>query len=188
MEEGDLSTAASPAVATSSSTPGSGATPSAALTPDGPDRTPSAICINPPTGIPDLAYQSDPLACYGGEDVTVEGYLQGMGAVDCGPLEPAWMACERTVELRPLETASSTGIVLVARGTIPLMTAVLHPSLGLYPDDVIGDAMQITGHYDDPAALTCRYTDQEAAPEDPEAAVQDCRHRFVIVALQPITQ
>lgn len=187
VAEGDMSGPPAQVVASTPTPAVSGGEPSPSSTPELPARTPSATCINPPTGVLDLVYQSDPLACYGGEDLTVEGYVQGLGAVECGPLAPAWFACERIVELRPLETAVARGIVLVARSTQPLLTAVLHPSLGLYPYELTGDPQRITGHYDDPAAVTCHYTDAEgAASESPEATVLGCRSTFVIIALDPI--
>jgi len=156
--------------------------------PESPGRTPSAECINPPQDVADLFYQTDPLACYGTASLTIDGVVSGPGLVDCPVgLEPSWFACDHHVLVSPIDDHASARIVLAARspaGEI-LWYAALHPDLGRTNADFLGDALRLTGHYDDPAALTCHYS-PPLQDEDPAETVWTCRVTFVITAIAQI--
>ena len=148
--------------------------------------TPPADCVNPPPDITSLIDQTDPLPCYGRADLTVDALVTG-GAFDCpGGLEPAWLGCSGYVLLNPLPGASGDPeFLLVARATGPSMTAVLRPDIEPLRSHAMDTVVHLTGHYDDPAAQSCRYTSwPDANPPSPEEVIHTCRSTFVITAME----
>lgn len=156
--------------------------------PSGPAQTPSAECINPPRGLLTLINQTDPVACYGDTPITVDAEVTGVGAIDCAPLEPAWMACGAWVALQSIDAhAARTGIVLAATtgpNARPSMFAAIHPETNLVANDIVGRSLRITGHFDDPAAQTCRETDAPfgEATTPPQQVIAYCQAMFVLTA------
>ena len=177
---------AGPGTASQDST-GNGNTP----TPSEPAATPSAECINPPRDLVTLINQTEPAACYGDTPITVEAEVVGIGAIDCAPIEPAWMGCSAWVGLQPIAgQAATTGIVLAAttgpRGPSQMFAAI-HPETALEASDIIGRMLRVTGHYDDPAAQTCRQTEpvfDEATVPPPD--ISYCRNLFVLTAFEQL--
>jgi hypothetical protein len=173
-------------------TAGSGsASPRATPLPSGPARTPSAECINPPPDLLTLVNQIDPAACYGETPITVEAEVVGLGAIDCAPMEPAWMACGELVALQPIGAqAGASGIVLAATtgpNAPPQLFAAIHPETALESSDIMGRPLRITGHFDDPAAQTCRQTEpvfDETTPPPPD--ISGCRNLFVLTAFEQL--
>jgi hypothetical protein len=156
-----------------------------------PARTPSAECINPPPDLLTLVNQTDPAACYGDTPITVDAEVVGVGAIDCAPIEPAWMGCSEWVALQPIAgQAGTTGFVLAATTGppgLPQMFAAMHPETALEASDIIGRLLRITGHYDDPAAQTCRQTEpvfDEATMPPPD--ISYCRNLFVLTAFEQL--
>jgi hypothetical protein len=185
-------------------TPTLGPTTTLGPTPTEPPRTPSADCVNPPLDIDSLIYQTDRVACYGAAEITVEASVGAIGAIDCNTsLEPAWFRCFAWVSLGPLNwgegslltsaTDASADGQQLARSSpagpeyhgLPVW-AVIHPASGLRRDELLGRSLTITGHFDDPAAQTCHYTDG-SDPEETRRIVEDCRSIFVITGAQAIT-
>jgi hypothetical protein len=155
------------------------------------NRTPSPECFNPPPEVRAVIQQTDPLACYGGTDLTFEGRVVGPGVIDCpGILQPAWFRCDRWVAIEPLPGTARHGIVLAATSgtTNPSMFATLHPDTALSSIDLMDRSLRITGHYDDPAAQTCRYDPwmPPDEPPSPEDTIRSCRNTFVITAVEAI--
>jgi hypothetical protein len=164
-------------------------TPTAPPTPS--DRTPSAECINPPVDVLALAYQSDPLACYGDAPLTVDAYLTGVGVIDgpCVEVEPAWLACDSWVALEVVrETAMTPSIILAYVSIYSPFFAAIDPTAEPR-DQFMGSNVRVTGHFDDPAAQTCRYTAGSGWP-NAEFTASDlsssCRQIFVITAITPL--
>lgn len=162
------------------------ASPEASATP-----APSADqCINPPIDAITLVFQTDPVACYGGADLTFPAHFTGgVGAIDCpAELEPAWFACQAFVTLSGLPgTAQVPEVRLAARSRAPFYFAVLHPRVESFRHQ-LGGAVSVTGHFDDPAAQTCRYAIWSVPSESPppsEEVVLRCRSTFVITAMEP---
>jgi hypothetical protein len=175
--------AATPTVTASSSSPTALPTPS--------DRTPSAECINPPVDVLTLTYQSDPVACYGDAPLTVDAYLTGVGAIDgpCLDVEPAWLACGSWVDLEVVrQTATKPSIVLAYVSIYDPLFAAIDPAAEPR-DQFMGSNVRVTGHFDDPAALTCRYTAGSGWPTAEFTAsdlISGCRALFVITQIVPL--
>ena len=148
--------------------------------------TPPEDCVNPPPEVTTLIEQTDPLACYGSADLTVDALVTG-GAFDCpGGLEPAWLGCSGYVQLSsPPGTSGAPEFLLVARAPGPSMTAVLRPDIEPLRSHAMDTVVHLTGHYDDPAAQSCRYTSwPDANPPSQEEVVHTCRSTFVITAME----
>ena len=178
----------SPSAATPTAPPPS---PTLTAPPTPSDRTPSAECINPPVDVLTLAYQSDPLACYGDAALTVDAYLTGVGAIDgpCLDVEPAWLACGSWVALDVVrQTATTPSIVLAYVSIYNPFFAAIDPTAEPR-DPFIESNVRVTGHFDDPAARTCRYTAGSGLPNAEFTAsdlISGCRQIFVITTVVPL--
>lgn len=185
-----LSQAACAAAEPGRSSPGATASPDDSLPPE-PARTPSAECINPPPDLLTLINQTDPVACYGDDPITVDAEVVPIGAIDCAPMVPAWMSCGAWVALQPIAAqARTTGFVLAKTSGppgLPWMFAAIHPETALTAIDIQGRSLRITGHFDDPAAQTCRQTEpvfDEATPPPPD--ISGCRNLFVLTGFEQL--
>ena len=131
----------------------------------------AGVC--PPATAEELMWRSNliALACFGDRELTLEGTLG-----DCFGLPSdaprSWVdAC-----------------VLVPFGAPP---GRLLGGFGFYvqsaaADGLDGTPVRITGHYDDPAALTCAANDWEGPNEPlPELKVMACRVKFVATDITP---
>ena len=179
----DSPSGATPTPTASSPSPTAPPTPS--------DRTPSAECINPPVDVLTLAYQSDPVACYGNAPLTVDAYLTGFGVIDgpCLDVEPAWLACSSWVELDVVHKTATTPSVMLAYVSIynPFFAAI--DPTAEPRDQFMGANVRVTGHFDDPAARTCRYTAGSGWPNAEFTAsdlISGCRGLFVITTIVPL--
>jgi hypothetical protein len=159
--------------------------------PSQPQRTPSAECINPPLDLLSLINQTDPVACYGDTPITVDAEVVAVGAIDCAPMVPAWMACGAWVALQPIAPQPGAAGFVFARTSgpsgLPQMFVAIHPETNLEWSDIMGRQLRITGHFDDPAAQTCRQTapifDQATVPP-PD--ISGCRNLFVLTAFEKL--
>lgn len=177
----------SPSAATPTASSGS---PAMTVPPTPSDRTPSAECVNPPVDVLTLAYQSDPVACYGDAPLIVDAYLTQVGVIDgpCLDVEPAWLACGAWVELDVVRKTATTPSNTLAYVSIfnPLFAAI-DPTAGP-GDQFMGSNVRVTGHFDDPAALNCRYTAGSGWPTADFTAsdlISSCRGLFVITKIVP---
>jgi hypothetical protein len=138
-----------------------------------------------------LINQTDPVACYGDAPITVDAEVVGVGAIDCAPMVPAWMACGAWVALQPIAVQSGrTGFILARTSGppgLPQLFAAIHPETDLEWSDIMGRSLRVTGHYDDPAAETCRQTapifDQVTLPPPDTSS---CRNLFVLTAFEQL--
>jgi hypothetical protein len=69
------------------------------------------------------------------------------------------------------------------------MFAAIHPESGVaLPDGPEGRLVRVTGHFDDPAATTCRIGG--SAPPgflmSPEEMIRSCRNLFVLTEVVPL--
>lgn len=126
--------------------------------------------------LPYLGY----LACFGGEDRRVVGFYPhipddaGLGGA-CGgvPDEISWLACNLGYEFLVADRADGYfGSPFIL--TVPADMAM--PARGQW--------VEVTGHFDDPAAQRCDYRSPES-DTPPEQSVGLCRGRFVVTAAQP---
>lgn len=137
-------------------------------------------CSNPP---PDLAaiVALDPatqLACFGGSPLTFKATVFKPIA-DCGVgprITPAWF-CLPGIFLAVPDTSTDSGL--------PPLAAYWDPSSRLTPASFPADStVQITGHFDDPAARTCHLTSVSGPSPEPAAQiVLACRETFVVTAV-----
>jgi hypothetical protein len=153
--------------------------------------TPLADCVNPPADITTLIdLQStgpldppgDPVACYGNAPLTFDATWYGVGQADCPTApEPAWLACS-PYSLQPFGDTRKLGA--------PGLFVAVDPSVSL--DVLLTESfpqIRVTGHFDDPAAQTCRETNRvDGAPSLAPAAmtVERCRRVFVITEVVPL--
>ncbi len=160
------------------STPSESAAPSPTAT-----ATLPAGCINPPTDITTLIdLQStgpldpagDPVACYSNAPLTFEATWYGGGVADCPSApEPAWLACS-SFSLQAAGDSRKVGA--------PQLFVAVEPSVSFSPSEPYAQ-VRVTGHYDDPAAQTCRETalGGDATTLAPAAeTIESCRRTFVV--------
>jgi hypothetical protein len=166
------------------------ATASSDSPPGAPAGTPSAKCINPPVDLLTLINQTNPVACYGDTEITVEAEPIGIGAIDCAALEPAWFRCWSWVALQPIVVGKGTsGFVLAATTgppALPSMFATIHPETALSSVDIIGERLRVTGHFDDPAAQTCVETEAPfgGPSTPPDEVIAMCQRLFVLTGFE----
>ncbi len=162
-------------------------TPSPSTSPSS-SPTPLAGCVNPPQDITTLIDLQgadplgDPVACYGNAPLTFDATWSGFGDADCptGP-EPAWLACS-PYYLHPLGNTSKNFAPQLFVAVDPSVSLSALPT-GSFPQ------VRVTGHFDDPAAQTCRETNrvdvtQSLAPV--AVMVERCRRVFVITEVVPL--
>jgi len=142
--------------------------------------SPPLACPPPPADALDLGILDEATAvrCFGHAPLTVRGYsVPGEQCYGCddGTFEPAWLSwSSEGLSLMPFETGGSW-----------FRSAALDPSVK--PSSAWDGAwVEVTGHFDDPAAQNCR---QELTPETEawypgrQQLIEDCRGRFVVTAV-----
>jgi hypothetical protein len=166
--------------ATPEATPSPTATPTASPEPSA--SLPTG-CVNPPEDVSDLmeaqhADGADPATCYGSTPITVDARWTGPGVADCPSApEPTWLACS-PFSLQVVGETRKVGA--------PFLDVALDPSIGSFPTASVD--VRVTGHFDDPAASTCRNTFAlpDASPESDEVVVERCRQMFVITQIEEL--
>ncbi|MGH2392955.1 MAG: hypothetical protein ACRDGH_05585 [Candidatus Limnocylindria bacterium] len=140
----------------------------------------SAACVNPPIDLVTLIFQTDSVACYGNEALTFDAILMGgPGAIDgpCVSIEPAWLGCDSAVGLVPTQDRNKFS---------PWLLVAVDPASGVATGELIDTNVRVTGHYDDPAAQTCRF-DGTYVPAPTEVDwVATCRSTFVVTSIEPL--
>ncbi len=116
----------------------------------------------------------DPVACYGDAPLTFDATWLGGGEADCPAApEPTWLACSSFSLQAPGDTR---------KVGVPGLFVAIHPSASLsIPSDPYVQ-VRVTGHFDDPAAQTCRETqlaDTETLAPWAET-IERCRKTFVV--------
>jgi len=141
-----------------------------------------ADCVNPPTNIRTLIDLvgsgpqdpgGDPVACYGDAPLSFDATWLGGGEADCPAApEPAWLACS-PFSLQPPGDTRKVGA--------PNLFVAVHPSASLSIPAAPYAQVRVTGHFDDPAAQTCRETRLGDGSLTPAAQViERCRRAFVV--------
>lgn len=155
-----------------------------------PTSSPPAGCINPPVDIATLMDMLptgpldpgvDPVACYGNTPLTFDATWYGGGVADCPAApEPAWLACSSF----SLQAAGDTRKV-----GAPQLGVAIDPSASLSIPSGPFAQVQVTGHYDDPAAESCRETQLGGGATSLAPAAQmidQCRRTFVVTEVVPL--
>ena len=120
--------------------------------------------------------------CFGDEPITVRGWsapCEGCYGETAGTWETEWLA--QPVDDRLLHLAP------VASDDWASVEGVLHPSLRRAPPP--SRWVEVTGHFDDPEAGSCRWT--PTVVDEPWYSgtydiVAGCRARFVVTAIRPV--
>ena len=119
---------------------------------------------------------ADPIGCYGNASLTLDAYSVA-GVADCPvTVEPDWLACPQGSLLLVGETRKVGA---------PELTVALDPASGA---SSVGTAnVHVTGHFDDPAAQTCRETQRSPSvggtPEPRADTIERCRRTFVVTQM-----
>ena len=118
------------------------------------------------------------LACFGASTLTFKATVS-KAISDCGVgprIAPAWF-CLPGVFLAVPGASADSGFAALAAYWNPSS----HLTLASFR---IGQTVQITGHFDDPAARTCHLTLAAGpSPEPPAQIVLTCRETFVVTAV-----
>ena len=116
------------------------------------------------------------LHCYGRNEIVIEGTVENPCCGYVGPFEfsPEWLAHPHTPAFL---LAVEFGL-----GNVPFRA---HPETGLLAPGR-GDIVRVTGHFEDPAATSCRVTindefetEQTPVLPDPARVILNCRATFV---------
>lgn len=161
-----------------------------------PSTTPPVGCVNPPIDISTLIDMVptgpldpgvDPVACYGDNPLTFDATWYGGGVADCPAApEPAWLACSAF----SLQAAGDT-----RKLGAPQLFVAVDPSADLSSISEPYAQVRVTGHFDDPAAQTCRATQSfpgespepvAVTPEPVAETIERCRRTFVVTQVAPL--
>jgi hypothetical protein len=137
-------------------------------------------------------------ACYGRTTLSFDGFVPrttGLGGVSA-PVWPRWLDPWAGGLLQATGDISSPNS---GYGSGPFLSVAVPPALGicssLYEEDPacplaphLNGWVRVSGHYDDPAALTCRIAGTSYRnPPSRSDTVAACRARFVLSAIGPAT-
>jgi hypothetical protein len=157
-----------------------------------------------PVGCPPLPVDAatlirlrDPRACYGRTSLTFDVFVprtEGLGGV-APPVLPAWLDPWAGGFLQATGDLSGPA---PGYGQGPFLGVAVPPALGAchvtYEEDPacplaphLNGWVRVSGHYDDPAALTCRVASTWPASIPRADTVAACRARFVLSAIGPAT-
>ncbi len=142
-------------------------------------------CAPPPTDALEfvLVDRGTAAFCYGSRSISFRAWssrCDGCWGTSEVVADPKWLvqAGANQLWLAPIESASSSTAV------------VLPPSFVAEPaDEWLGAWLELTGHFDDPAAAGCTY---EPPPEElpywsgPRSVIESCRQQFVVTAVQVV--
>lgn len=128
-----------------------------------------AMPATPPARVQRLV----PLACFGPQSLTVRGYsplpAQGSGGICPVAEELKWLACNP--DSHQIVSGPDAPFFDFSALVFAVPPSVTMPS----PEQWI----EVTGHYDDPAAQGCTFGDP------PEQSVLECRAQFVVETARP---
>ena len=144
------------------------------------------------------------LSYFGGSTINFRAVVVP-GSVDCIPVtvKPAWLWCPPAALLAAPPTAATDpglgsglavdpstprggGFVFASSADVAMLEAYLAPAAASARAQLVpGPTMLVTGHFDDPAALTCRVVSVGAGSPSPSPSdvVQGCRASFVITGV-----
>lgn len=153
--------------------------PSPSISAPSPSMSPSADCVNPPVDITSLIDVDDPVACYGDAPITFDAEVVA-GIADCPVVvEPAWLSCPQTFLMLVGETRKVGA---------PMLSVAVDPASGVSVGAPNTD-VRVTGHFDDPAAQSCRETELGGGATSlaPAAETMErCRRTFVVTEVVPL--
>jgi len=147
-----------------------------------PSPAPFVVCVNPPADITDLINQTDKVACYGNAPLTIDASRVGFGAFSysCAPtVEPTWLSCQDAGSLMPAGSSVFAATFLFV---------AIDPASGISLAEYFDTDVRITGHFDDPAAQTCREIEPipGESPRPAAEVIESCRRIFVVTQVVPL--
>lgn len=119
------------------------------------------------------------LACFRGSSLSFDATIS-KPILDCGVgprVEPAWF-CLPGVFVTVPDASPDSGF--------QALDVYWDPASGLTPKSFpVARTVRITGHFDDPAASSCRVTSvpKGQSPEPPGDVVLGCREAFIVTAV-----
>jgi len=157
-------------------------TPSLApSTPALPSLSPAVGCLDSPPDVKVLYDQADRAACFGNAPLTFDAHLAAAGVVDCpGEHDPAWIYCPADGWLTMIGDTNKTGA--------PFLLFGVDPTSGPEVSNAFDGNVRVTGHYNDPAAQTCReiLAIPGESPRPASEMIQICRQTFVVTQVVPL--
>ena len=126
-------------------------------------------------------------ACIGAADVRVVGWLAppwGIGGTLIG-IEPTWLGEPITDPVLWLKPHNPDGCFLA--DDCFWVFVHIRPGSGV-AFTVPERWVEVTGHFDDPVARTCRWDGHTNDPVAPQRAVETCRDAFVVTAVRDAAQ
>lgn len=144
----------------------------------------AAQCSTPPTDALDFINLDRPafVACFGSRPITFRAWSSRCD--ECigsdGRYQPEWLAA----------SAPNSLFVSPIKSTGWWTAVLLGPVLGPSPTDDLLDAwLELTGHFDDPAAQSCTWTPPPSESRyytGSRPVVETCRQQFVVTAAQVV--
>lgn len=129
-----------------------------------------AMPATPPAPVQRLV----PLACFGSQTLTVRGYWpvpsSGSGGICPVEDELKWLACNP--DSHQMVSGPDAPFYDFSAFLLAVPPTVTMPEPGRW--------IEVTGHYDDPAAQACTHGDP------PEQSVLECRAQFVVEQMRPV--
>jgi hypothetical protein len=138
-------------------------------------------CPDSPPDVSVLYDLPDPVACFGNAALTFDAHLAAAGVVDCpGEHEPPWIYCPAAGWLTPVGQTDHVGV--------PFLLVAVDPASGEDLSGTFDRDVHVTGHFDDPAAQTCREIQPipEESPRPASEMIQICRRTFVVTQVVPL--
>jgi hypothetical protein len=124
--------------------------------------------------------------CYGSDElhfVAFRAQPEGLGGALPYVIEPSWLDADRTHQFNLMLTDTRDGDRYSSRW----LSIGAPPNLEDRFAALYGQWVAVTGHFDDPVAVTCRVTEGDPAEIPPADAIVDrCRDTFVLTSIEPI--
>jgi hypothetical protein len=130
-------------------------------------------------------YHERARACFADTEIQFAGFVaspEGKGGVMTFSLSPEWLAYP-SFHVQP----SAEVLSPPAFGAGPFFSIAVEPGQGDPTAAFVGGWVQVTGHFADAAAQTCRATGPAGSTPSVEEAIAICETTFVATAIEPIT-
>jgi hypothetical protein len=142
------------------------------------DAGPLTAAVRPSYG----TYTETGAACYGGTELRLVAFgaaPEGMGGIEAFRIDPLWL----TARFRWLAVNDTAGEFGPTGPFYPVAVPPVHEAAF---EELHGSWLEVTGHFSDPIADTCRVTmgDPPVAPTA-EQAIEICRTVFVVTGIKP---
>ena len=124
--------------------------------------------------------------CYGSGELSFVAFRaapEGLGGTTAFLVEPGWLDADRTYGNGLMLTNELAEYGYMSRWTDVRVPPELEERFGA----LYGHWVEVSGHFDDPAAATCHVTEGDPETFPPPAAVIDsCRNGFALTSIEPI--